>query len=381
MKFIHTSDLHIGRTINTNSLIEDQKFILDQISSIIMKEKPDLVIISGDVYDKSVPSAQAVLLFNDFITSIIMEYKIKVAVIPGNHDSNDRLSFGSEVLKSNGLYIFTKLEDINKPIVVSDLHGEVNIYCIPFFSPVYIKSYLDNDPDIINFETAYIKLVKGITLDRSKRNIAVAHAFITGCEISDDSEMPLSVGGSEEISAEVFKDFNYTALGHLHKFQKAGNNAVYSGSPLKYSFSEVKHEKVILLCEMNEKGDVDIENIPLTPLRDMRVIEGTFDELVEYAEDDDKKSDYIKIKLSDSVSIFDPVNRLKKYYPNILELEFTKFNFNTDRLVKGLSGEMRQLSVPDKFAVFYKDVSGEDIDDEYKRFFEDLYSQFSEVKD
>ncbi|HBD94132.1 MAG: hypothetical protein A2015_17175 [Spirochaetes bacterium GWF1_31_7] len=376
MKFIHTSDLHIGRLLNTTSFLDDQKYILDLILSIIHTKQPDVVLISGDIYDRSVPSAQAVVLFNDFITEIIIKEKIKVVIIPGNHDSNDRLSFGSEILKSNGLHIFTKLEEIYNPVQIEDQYGIVNIYGIPFFQPVFIKSFLDDDPEIKNYNSAYKKLFDTIILPENSRNIVLTHAFISGCTMIDDDEMPLSIGGQEDVDSEVFAQFNYTALGHLHKHQKPSEKVVYSGSPLKYSFNEVNHKKCLIAGEIDGAGRVTIESCELAPQKEMRVIEGAFSEILKNAENDSQKDDYIKVKLTDEGSVFDPANRLRTYYPNLIALEFSRFNITTNNVLKGITKEMKQLGTVEKFCMFYLDVIGKEISEEYKTAFSGVYNEF-----
>lgn len=376
MKFVHLSDLHIGRTLNTLSLLEDQKYILDTIIDLCIQEKPQIVCISGDIYDKSLPSTQAVLLFSNFITSLINTCGVKVFLIPGNHDSNERLSFGNELLKTSGLYIFTRLEDAFHPVRIDDEYGEVLVYGIPFFQPLFIKGYFNSDPEIEDYNSAYKRLIREINPDPKIRSIALSHIFIRNGTQSDDSEMPLSVGGSEEVDPELFNAFSYTALGHLHRFQKPGETIVYSGSPLKYSFSEVNHEKYFVSGIIAQDGTVTLSTKQLKPLRDLQVLEGTLEELKNAAAGQVVTEDYVYIKLTDILPVFNPVTLLKPFYPNLAEIEFTKLTIKSDNAVQGPGRGMHKASMDEIFCRFYEDVTGNPISEVQKQMFTTLYNEF-----
>lgn len=376
MKFIHTSDWHLGKNINTASLIEDQSFMLNQIIGIIREEKPEVVFIAGDIYDRSIPPAAAVKLFDNFLNITINEIKTKVVVIPGNHDSNDRLGFARPLLKNSGLYIYTELDDTTTPVVINDDFGSVNIYPFPFYQPLFIKEAL-RDESVVDYESAFTALINKLNINDKERNIAVVHAFIKGGTATDDSELPLSVGGTEEVSVSCFNCFNYTALGHLHKYQKSGDCAYYSGSPLKYSFAEVTHEKCILSGTIDKNGDIEIKNISLKPLRDMRIIEGCLDEIIERAKDEENKNDYIKVILKDDGAVFSPMERLRSYYPNIIDFEFAKFNISSNGAVRGVGRDRNELCMTDIFARFYEEMTQSEFSDVHKEIFDTLYSEFS----
>ena len=278
MKFIHLSDLHFGKKIKENSLQEDHLFILKEIIEIIKDEKPDAVLISGDVYDRSLPSVEAVTLFDDFITKLSL-MKIPVLIISGNHDSAERLTFASRLLKNNRIFISRKYDGKAECVVLNDEYGEVNFYLLPFIKPAIVQQFYLDDK-IESYTDAVRTAIKNMNVDFSKRNVLLSHQFVTGSQRSDSEE--LSVGGLDNVDSEVFKDFDYVALGHLHGPQTAGSEKIrYCGSPLKFSFSEVNQKKGLLVVELDENGFKSCRAVPLVPMRDMRKITGKYDELLE----------------------------------------------------------------------------------------------------
>lgn len=320
MKFIHLSDLHLGKRIYETSLIEDQQYILQQILEIIDSEQPDGVMIAGDIYDKAVMPVEAVTLFDDFLNAL-HKRSLRVYIISGNHDSADRLAFGSQILSMGNIHIAPPFTGTVVSADLKDEYGPLHIYMLPFVKRSLVKS-LFPDEKIETTSDALRSVIEKINLNTAERNIMIAHQFLTGSKISDSEEH--SVGGADNVDASVFDDFDYAALGHLHGPQPVGREAVrYCGTPLKYSFSEALHEKSVTVVEMKEKGNVSIRTVPLVPLRDMRYIRGTYDELMFSGNNDkDGKNDFIRAVLTDEADVPDAMARLRSVYPNILTLEY-----------------------------------------------------------
>ncbi len=320
MKFVHLSDLHLGKRIYETSLIEDQQYILQQILEIIDSEQPDGVLIAGDIYDKAVMPVEAVTLFDDFLNAL-HKRSLRVYIISGNHDSADRLAFGSQILSMGNIHIAPPFTGTVVSADLEDEYGPLHIYMLPFVKRSLVKS-LFPDEKIENTSDALRSVIEKINLNTAERNIMIAHQFLTGSKISDSEEH--SVGGADNVDASVFDDFDYAALGHLHGPQPVGREAVrYCGTPLKYSFSEALHEKSVTVVEMKEKGNVSIRTVPLVPLRDMRDIRGTYDELMFSGNNDkDGKNDFIRAVLTDEADVPDAMARLRSVYPNILTLEY-----------------------------------------------------------
>ena len=318
MKLMHLSDLHIGKKVNGFSLIDDQKFILKQILTIIGEVKPDGVIIAGDVYDKGIPSAEAVTMFDDFLFEL-SEKNLKVFIISGNHDSAERLSFGSRIMSNKMIHISPVFKGKITPVTYSDEYGDINFYLLPFIKPSDIrKKFEDMELDrSLSYSDAVRIAVEKMNVDPSKRNVIVTHQFVIGAERSD-SEEPCSVGGTDEVSADIFDIFDYTALGHIHGPQNIGKPTIrYCGTPLKYSFSEEHHQKSVTVVELKEKGNVTIETIDLCPKHDMRTIEGKFDEVFNI---DFYTEDYIQVNLTDDEPTPNALRRLRGVFPNIMKL-------------------------------------------------------------
>ncbi len=321
MKLIHLSDLHLGKRIYETSLIEDQQHILQQIVDIITSEQPDGVMIAGDIYDKSVMPAEAINLFDGFLNALY-EQSVSVYIISGNHDSADRLAFGSKIFSMGNIHIAPPYTGTVHFIDKEDRFGPVHIYMLPFVKRSQIKTFFP-DEEIETTTDALRSVIGKIGLNTAERNVLIAHQFITGSKISDSEEH--SVGGADNVDASVFDDFDYTALGHLHGPQSIGRETIrYSGTPLKYSFSEASHEKSMTVIELKEKGNVSIRTIPLVPLRDMRDIRGTYDELMQrgYNEPQARKEDFVRAILTDESDVPDAMARLRSVYPNILTLDY-----------------------------------------------------------
>lgn len=332
MKLLHTSDLHIGKRVNEFSMIEEQEYILQQILDIIDDHKPDGIMIAGDVYDRTVPTVEAVRLFDWFLTELNRRDQY-IFMVSGNHDSSDRLNFAGRIMEQNKIYISARYEGELDRLVLEDEYGPLNIYMLPFVKPVLVRPYY---PEVETYEDAVDRILKNANIDFKQRNILIAHQFIiSGQNIPEQSESEAkSVGGLDHIDASVFDGLDYVALGHLHGPQRIGQDTIrYAGSPLKYSFSEVKQKKSVTMVEMREKGQVSFEKIPLTPIRDMREIRGEIDKLLD-PENYSKANtmDYIRAILTDEEEIYDAIGKMRSVYPNImrLELENSKSMWNSE---------------------------------------------------
>lgn len=320
MKFIHLSDLHIGKRLNEYSLLEDQEYILNQIIEIIKNKQVEAVVLAGDIYDKNIPSAEAVSLFNWFLSTLAKE-NLKIFIISGNHDSAQRLSFGEKIMDNSGIYIAPVFSRDIKTITLSDEFGDVNFYLLPFIKPVNVKMFY-SDENIVTYEEAVKTVVDNIEVDENKRNVIVTHQFITGALRCDSEE--ISVGGTDNIDYKVFDKFDYVALGHIHSAQFIGRETVrYCGTPLKYSFSETGHIKSATIVELGQKGDVLIETLQLNPKRDLTEIRGNFDDLTsKNFYDQQNRNDYFRIILTDEEEIIDVASKLRLVYPNLMKIEY-----------------------------------------------------------
>lgn len=318
MKLLHLSDLHLGKRVNDYSMIEDQEYIIRQILEITDKEKPDAVIIAGDVYDKAVPSAEAVVLLDYFLTALAAR-KLQVYIISGNHDSADRMGFGSKLMESSGIHLAKAYDGNVAPIEYRDMHGTVNIYMLPFIKPVIVRGIFPEEC-IESYTDAVRVAINHMDIDESDRNVLITHQFVTGASRSDSEE--ISVGGSDNVDASVFEAFDYVALGHIHGPQNVGSRKVrYCGTPLKYSFSEVNHHKSVTIVELESKGEMNIRTKELIPKHDMIELKGTYLELTDrnnYEKYD--REAYIRIILTDEEEEPEAMSKLRLIYPNIMNL-------------------------------------------------------------
>lgn len=321
MKFIHLSDLHLGKRVNGFSMLEDQKYILTEIINIIDTEKPNAVIIAGDVYDKSVPPAEAVEMLDEFLVCLAKR-NLQVFIISGNHDSPERLAFGNRLIDVSGIHISPVYNGEVKPISLQDEYGIVNIYMLPFIKPVNVRRYFP-DEDIATYTDAMRLAVNQMNIDTSNRNILITHQFVTGALRSDSED--ISVGGSDNIDVSAFKGFDYIALGHIHRPQNIGSECVrYCGTPLKYSFSEAKHKKSVTIIELHTKDDFSVRTVPLTPIHDMVVLKGTYADITNksYYENTSWQEDYVHITLTDEEDIPDAIGKLRTIYHNLMEIKY-----------------------------------------------------------
>lgn len=354
MKFMHVSDLHIGKRLNEVNLIEDQAYILDQIISLTKKIRPDGILLAGDIYDKSMPSSEAVSLFDQFLSKIA-QLGVPCFVISGNHDSPERIAFGSSIMEGQKIYMSKVFGGRIEPVTLSDEHGEVDVYMLPFIKPAHVKPYHEGEA-IETYEDALSQVIRSLNIDTSKRNVLVMHQFITamGTEVERCDSESISVGGSDNIDVSVFEAFDYVALGHLHKPHKIGRETVrYSGSPLKYSFSETQHIKSVSIVSLEEKGSVKIEALPLVPKRDLRKLKGPIEALL--SKDSymgTNFEDYIHVTLTDEGELLDAIGRMRQVYPNIMSIEFEN---NRSRTLSNKTGadSLDDKTDLDLFSEFY----------------------------
>ncbi|MGE7121733.1 exonuclease SbcCD subunit D [Peribacillus sp. NPDC046944] len=364
MKFIHTADWHLGKIVHGVHMTDDQRHALLQFIEIIEEEKPDAVVIAGDLYDRSVPPTEAVELLDEILYTINVKMKIPIVAISGNHDSAERLSFGSSWYRHSQLYIHGKLTKTCEPVHIKG----VNFYCVPYAEPGTVRHVFE-DESIHSHQEAMRRITGGIeeTLNPNEPNILVGHAFVLGGKTSD-SERVLSVGGSGCVTADLFDAFDYTALGHLHSPDAIRHPKVYySGSLLKYSFSEAKQNKSLSIVEMREDGNFEIRYRSLTPKYDMREISGTMEELLDVTfYQNQKVDDYLKITLNDEGSLIDPINRLRQVYPNVLHLE-RKWDLTDLRRKKSYSSvKDERKSEIDLFETFYQEMTDREFDSQKK---------------
>lgn len=331
MKILHTSDWHIGRTLNEKSLLEDQEAMLTQLLAWLDRERPDILLVAGDIYDRSVPSKEALGLVDTVLSEIILRLGIPVLLIGGNHDGRERLAMNGGILEKQGLHIAGNYLPGQEPVTLGDEWGEVCFWSVPFIKPVEYRSLMKLEKTM-GYDEMYREITAEITgrMDTSKRNVLVSHGLILGnmadIQTIDDSVRPIEIGGIEYACAEIFEAFDYVALGHLHRPQKALWDKVrYSGSLLKYSFSEWNQKKSVTLVELGEKGALSLEPVSFKPLRDLRVIHGRLGELTALeAYETEGREDYLKVILEDQERLVNPMDKLRRVYPNVLEMAYEK---------------------------------------------------------
>lgn len=369
MKIAHISDLHLGKTLHNFSLIEDQEYILNQIVQKIVENKVEVLLVAGDIYDKNVAPEAGIKLFRKFLNDLV-NINIKVMVISGNHDSAERLTFGGEFMTDKGIF-FSKVYDGNiEPIVLKDENGSVNFYLLPFIKPSIVQHYFP-DEKIESYEDAVSCAVKQMELNSSERNIIVAHQNILSAERCESEENV--IGGLDAVSDQIFKDFDYVALGHIHKQQEIGKSKVmFSGTPLKYSVSELDHNKVMPVITLGKKGEKDIELVPLVPKRELRQIKATFDEIMKNSKNDPYNAeDFIDVILTDENDVLDAISTLRSVYPNILIITYDNKATKAAESVEKFDAvdEKKPLDV---FEAFYKARRGTDMDDMQKEYIQSL---------
>jgi len=360
MRFLHTADWHLGRSLYGANLIDEQEYLLDQIVRLAKETEPDAVIVAGDVYDRAVPPREAVRLLDDVLSRLILGLGRTVILIAGNHDSPYRLTFGSRMLIDRGLHILGQPVSSTAPVILRDKHGPVHFYPLPYAEPAMVRHCLSRD-DIEGHQQAMQCLLEGLWARHPQgvRAVAVAHCFVTG-STETESERPLSIGGAGALAPSVFDEFDYVALGHLHRPQAPEANRIrYSGSLMRYSFSEADHDKAILVVTVDAEGGSQVEEVPLTPRRQVRCIEGRLAEVLNGAADDPRRDDYLMVTLRDRGPVFDAMGRLREVYPNVLHTErplvTSRAEAKTDRI------DHRKMDDLDLFSAFFEQVTGEEL--------------------
>ncbi|MBP3494194.1 MAG: exonuclease SbcCD subunit D [Oscillospiraceae bacterium] len=365
MKLIHLSDLHLGKRLDETSMLEDQEHILLQILRIIDEEKPQAVLIAGDVYDKSVPSAEAVALFDDFLCRLAKR-QLRVLIISGNHDSPERLAFGNRLMESAGIHISPVYNGEIRPVTLQDEHGAVNFWLLPFIKPSHVRRYAP-DAKIESYTDAVAEAIARMDIDPSQRNVLLTHQFVTGAATCDSEEM--SVGGSDNVDASVFEGFDYVALGHLHGPQNIGTNRIrYCGTPLKYSFSEAAHHKSVTVVQLGAKGELELQLRPLTPRRDLRQIRGTFAQLtdkVNYEQGDTQ--DYVQAILTDEEDVPEAMGKLRVIYPNLLKLTYDNTRTRTAHHI-GAADDVEKKSPLQLFEELYEKQNNQPMSEEQRSY-------------
>ena len=365
MKFIHLSDLHLGKRVNEYSMIEDQEYILNQIIEIIDNESPCGVIIAGDVYDKSVPSAEAVQLFDSFLTRL-SEMGVETFVISGNHDSAERMSFGSRLMSSSGIHISGVYDGEIKPITLRDEYGELDLYMLPFVKPIHVRRY--SDEEIESYTDALRVAISRMNIDTSRRCVLVTHQFVTGALRSESEE--ISVGGTDNVDVSVFDGFDYVALGHIHSPQNCTSERVrYSGTPLKYSFSEAKDKKSVTVVEICEKGSLKVRTEQLVPLRDMVELRGSYLDLMrkDFYEGTTYGSDYTHITLTDEEDVVDAIGKMRTVYRNLMKLDYDNTRTRGVNEIDGVV-EIETKSPLELFSDFYEMQNNKQMSEEQREF-------------
>ena len=377
MKFVHISDLHLGKRIYDFSMLDDQKHILGEILKVIDSEAPDAVLIAGDVYDKSIPSIEAVELLDDFLYELSGR-DLQVFLISGNHDSPERLAFASRLISPTGIHLSPVYSGAVEPVVLTDGSGPVDIYLLPFVKPAHVRRFFP-DAKIESYNDALRTAVEALHIDRGRRNVLVTHQFITGAARSDSEE--ISVGGTDNVDASVFDGFDYVALGHIHGPQNIGSERIrYCGTPLKYSFSEVSHEKSVTVVDMGKDGDLAVRTVPLRPLHDMREIEGTYEELTyRPAYEGTNTDDYLHITLTDEEDVPDAIGKLRLIYPNLMCLDYNNSRTRAAGMLSDIA-DVERRSPLDLFGEFYEQQNGRPMSDEQEAFAREIMEKIWEEK-
>lgn len=403
MKFIHLSDLHLGKRVNGYSMLEDQEYILNEIKAVITAEAPDAVLIAGDVYDKPVPPAEAVRLFDDFLVQF-SRLGLKVFVISGNHDSPERIAFGSRLMDASGIYLSPVYDGTVTPVSLHDAYGVVDVYMLPFIKPAHVRRFYETETEQIqSYTDAMQTALSHLPLDHTHRNVLITHQFVTGSVRAESEE--ISVGGSDNIDASVFAPFDYVALGHLHTPQNCGQTAPttaaessedeqadathdtelstdtqagatrirYCGTPLKYSFSEAKDRKSVTVIELYEKGNLHIHTVPLKPLHDLVELKGTYDTVTarSFYEGTSWQEDYTHITLTDEEDIPDAIGKLRAIYHHLMKLDYD------NKRTRSSSEITADLAVEEKtpiqlFSDFYELQNNQPLNEEQATFLNGL---------
>lgn len=376
---MHLADLHLGKRVNEFSMVEDQRYILNQILSIAEKKDIDALLIAGDIYDKSQPSVEAIELMDGFLTALVT-LDIPVFLISGNHDSPERLDYAKEILEKNRIYIRGTYHGVIDKYELEDCFGKINIYMMPYLKPILVKLFFEEE--IISYEDALRVAISKLDINTKERNVLVGHQFVIGGNegiLRSDSEN-ISVGGMDQVHYSIFQEFDYVALGHLHAPQKIGNNKIrYAGSPLKYSASEVMQKKCVTIVHLKERDSIEIETVPLTPLRNMRSVKGPMDQIVKFGKCDIDREDYIHAYLTDQEEVYDAVGQLRNIYPNLMSISFEKDSISTvDLQPSDLISDRTEKTMLQLFSEFYFIQNREELSEENRRMIEKIIEEIGD---
>ncbi|MCI9556465.1 MAG: exonuclease SbcCD subunit D [Lawsonibacter sp.] len=376
MKLIHLSDLHLGKRVNDFPMLEDQAYILDRILEIIDAEQPEAVLIAGDVYDKTIPSSEAVALLDDFLVKLA-DQSLAVLLISGNHDSPERLAFANRLMEGRGVYIAPVYHGEVTPVTLEDVHGLVDFWLLPFLKPVHLRRFFPEE-GVESYTDAMACAIRHMPLDPTRRNVLVTHQFVTGAERCESEEV--SVGGADNVDASVFAPFDYVALGHLHGPQSIGEERVrYCGTPLKYSFSEVRHQKSVTVIELEEKGTLNLRAVPLTPKRDMVELRGGFAQISSPAfyEQVDRDA-YVRVILTDENDIYGAMGQLRSIYPNLMRLDYDNLRTRSG------TAELEEADVKrnplELFEEFYQQQNHQPMSEEQRGYLAELLEAIQEER-
>lgn len=377
MKLIHLSDLHLGKRVNEFPMLEDQRHILLEILRIIGEEKPDGVIIAGDVYDKTVPPAEAVTLLDEFLTRLAGT-GTQVYMIAGNHDSAERVAYGGRLLKKGGIHLSPVFDGKIEPCGLEAGEEKALIWLLPFVKPADVRhAYPEEEKEVTDYTSALRTVIRHMGIDPAGINVLVAHQFVTGAARSESEDV--SVGGMDNVDASVFDGFDYVALGHIHGPQHIGKETVrYCGTPLKYSFSEAGHVKSVTVVTLGGKGGVQVRTVPLKPRRDLREIRGTYDELTLMKNyEGTATEDYLHVTLTDEDYVPDALARLRTIYPNIMKLDYDNKRTRASSVIAA-EEEMEKKSGIELFSDFYAAQNGQPLSEEQRKFSEELLESLKE---
>ncbi|UMZ35942.1 exonuclease SbcCD subunit D [Priestia megaterium] len=382
MKFFHTADWHLGKLVQGIYMTEDQRGILQQFIQVIKEEKPDAVVIAGDLYDRGIPHTEAVNLLDEILETIVLKLNTPVLAIAGNHDSPGRLNFGSKIMKENRCHIIGQISKDLEPIILQDNHGEVHFHLIPYADPSVVRNVLEDD-EIQSHNDAMEKITEYISakMDPNSRHVFVGHAFVTPRgeekENTSTSERPLSIGGAEHVEARHFSKFHYTALGHLHQAHHVLDETIrYAGSPLKYSISEEHHSKGFYIVELDKEGHTTVEKRLLNPICDMRTVEATLEDLLRHP----INNDYVFVRLLDEVPVLSPMEKIRSVYPNAMHVErkmHSSFTLNKQGEGRVERHQMDDFSL---FKAFYQEVKGVQVDEETETIFKGILEELLQTE-
>ena len=379
MRILHLADLHLGKILQEESLLEDQKYMLEEIIKKVQEENIEIILISGDIYDRSIPQTDAVDMLDYFLNKLIKDLKKQVFIISGNHDSKESLGFGNKIFENDGLYISSKYEGQIKKVELQDEYGKLNIYLLPFIKPVEVKKYFEDE--ILSYDETIKKIIEKENIDETQRNIILTHQFVTciGEEVERTDSETISLGGIDNVDISNYDKFDYVAIGHVHRPQRIGRDtARYAGTMLKYSFSEVNHKKTIPIIDFKEKGNINIKLVELTPLRDMREIKGPIEELTKKENyKNTNTEDYIKAIITNEEPVYDAIGQIRKVYPNVLKLEIQNSKSSVsqnDEKEKELQN-IKNKSEVELFNEFYKFQNYTELNDEQTQVIENIVKE------